>query len=71
LQLCAAFRARVVDVAPAGIIVEATGAQDKLDGLIEVLRPFGVLEMVRTGAVAMARSAQPTPFPEATEVATP
>lgn len=67
LQLCDAFRARVVDVGPASLIVEATGAQDKLDGLIEILRPFGVLEMVRTGAVAMARSAQPTLFPEATE----
>ena len=70
LQLCDAFRARVVDVAPASIIVETTGAQDKLDGLIEVLRPFGILEMVRTGTVAMARSAQPIPFPEATEVGT-
>jgi acetolactate synthase-1/3 small subunit len=70
LQLCEAFRARVVDVAPASIIIETTGAQDKLDGLIEVLRPFGILEMVRTGAVAMARSAQPIPFPDATEVAT-
>ena len=64
LQLCEAFRARVVDVGPASIIVESTGAQDKLDGLIEVLRPFGILEMVRTGAVAMARSALPIPFPE-------
>jgi acetolactate synthase-1/3 small subunit len=67
LQLCNAFRARVVDVAPDAIIVEATGAQDKLDGLVTILQPFGVLEMVRTGAVAMARSAHTTPFPEATE----
>ena len=70
LQLCEAFRARVVDVAPASIIVETTGAQEKLDGLIEVLRPFGILELVRTGAVAMARSAEPIPFPEAMEVGT-
>jgi acetolactate synthase-1/3 small subunit len=65
LQLCEAFRARVVDVAPASIIIEITGAQDKLDGLIEVLRPFGILELVRTGMVAMARSTQPIPFPDA------
>jgi acetolactate synthase-1/3 small subunit len=65
LQLCEAFRARVVDVAPASIIVEITGAQDKLDGLFEVLRPFGILELVRTGMVAMARSTQPIPFPDA------
>ena len=69
LQLCEAFRARVVDVGPASIIVESTGAQDKLDGLIEVLRPFGILEMVRTGAVAMARSTPAIPFSDPTEVA--
>jgi acetolactate synthase-1/3 small subunit len=61
LQLVDAFRARTVDVGPASIIVEITGTQEKLDGLIEVLRPFGILEMVRTGAVAMARGAGPTP----------
>ena len=40
LHLCEAFRARIVDVGPLSIIVETTGAQDKLDGLIEVLRPI-------------------------------
>jgi acetolactate synthase-1/3 small subunit len=57
LQLTEVFRARVVDVAPEALIVELTGTEDKLDGLVEVLRPFGILEMVRTGAVAMARGA--------------
>ena len=70
LQLCNAFRARVVDVAPSSIIVETTGAPEKLDGLIEVLRPFGILEMVRTGAVAMVRGPQPVSLPDATEVGT-
>jgi acetolactate synthase I/III small subunit len=55
LQLAHVFRARVVDVAPESIIVEITGTEDKIDGLLEVLRPYGVLEMVRTGRVAMAR----------------
>jgi acetolactate synthase-1/3 small subunit len=64
LQLCATFRARVVDMAPSSIIVEITGAPEKLDGLIEVLRPFGILEMVRTGAVAMVRGPQPGSLPE-------
>ena len=59
LQLCNVFRARVVDLCPASVTVEATGAQDKMDGLIEALRPFGILELVRTGAVAMTRGAQP------------
>ena len=55
LQLAHVFRARVVDVAPESIIVEITGTEDKIDGLLEVLRPYGVLEMVRTGRVAMSR----------------
>jgi acetolactate synthase-1/3 small subunit len=55
LQLVQTFRARVVDLGPASVIVETTGTQEKLDGLIEVLRPFGILELVRTGAVAMRR----------------
>jgi acetolactate synthase-1/3 small subunit len=69
LQLCETFRGRVVDLAPSSIIVETTGAPEKLDGLIEILRPFGILEMVRTGAVAMARGANPVSFHDATEVA--
>ena len=55
LQLIEVFRARVVDVAPESLTLEITGTQDKIDGLIEVLRPFGILEMVRTGAIAMVR----------------
>ena len=55
LQLVQTFRARVVDLGPESIIVETTGTQEKLDGLIDVLRPFGILELVRTGAVAMLR----------------
>jgi acetolactate synthase-1/3 small subunit len=49
------FRARVVDVAPESLIIEITGSEDKIDGLVEMLRPYGVLEMARTGRVAMAR----------------
>ena len=55
MQLCEVFRARVLDVTPEALVIESTGAQDKLDGLIEMLRPYGVLELVRTGAVAMTR----------------
>ena len=55
LQLVQTFRARVVDLAPESVIIETTGTQEKLDGLIEVLRPFGIIELVRTGAVAMLR----------------
>ena len=55
MQLCEVFRARVVDLGPGSITVESTGSQDKIDGLIEALKPFGIVELVRTGAVAIAR----------------
>jgi acetolactate synthase-1/3 small subunit len=44
-----------VDVAPDSLIVEVSGTVDKIDGLLEVLRPYGVLEMARTGRIAMTR----------------
>jgi acetolactate synthase I/III small subunit len=58
LELASVFRARVVDVAPESLTIEITGAEDKIDGLLEVLRPYGVLEMVRTGIVAMRRGSK-------------
>ncbi len=58
LQLAEVFRARVVDVAPDSVIVETTGTEDKIEGLLEVLRPHGVLELVRTGRVGMVRGPQ-------------
>jgi acetolactate synthase-1/3 small subunit len=61
LELASVFRARVVDVAPESLTIEITGAEDKIDGLLEVLRPYGVLEMVRTGIVAMRRGKSSAP----------
>jgi acetolactate synthase-1/3 small subunit len=58
MQVCEVFRARVIDVGKEALICEITGAGDKIDGLVDVLRPFGILELVRTGAVAMVRSAE-------------
>ena len=58
MQLVDVFRARVVDVAPDSLIVEITGTEDKIDGLVDVLRPYGVMEMVRTGRVSMSRGGQ-------------
>ena len=55
MQLVDVYRARVVDVSPDSLIIETTGTEDKIDSLLEVLRPFGVKEMVRTGRIAMAR----------------
>ena len=56
-RLVDVFRARIVDVANDSLIVEITGDEEKIEGMIEVLRPFGIIEMVRTGVVAMARGA--------------
>jgi acetolactate synthase-1/3 small subunit len=55
IQLSDVFRARVIDVSPESVIVEITGSEDKIERLIEVLKPYGVLEVARTGRVAMAR----------------
>jgi acetolactate synthase I/III small subunit len=55
LELANVFRARVVDVAPESLTIEITGGEEKVDALLEALRPYGVLEMVRTGIVAMRR----------------
>jgi len=55
MQIVETFRARVVDVGRETLTVEVTGTEEKINGLVEVLRPFGVEEMVRTGRVAMTR----------------
>jgi acetolactate synthase-1/3 small subunit len=58
LQVCEVFRTRVVDVAPDALIIEITGTEDKINGLVEVLEPFGIIEMVQTGVVAMTRGSE-------------
>ena len=55
LSLAGIFRAKVVDVSSDGIIVEATGDWTKVSALIELLKPFGIRQIVRTGTVAIAR----------------
>ncbi|MFB3915083.1 MAG: acetolactate synthase small subunit [Terriglobales bacterium] len=55
MQMVLAFRARVVDMAPDSMMIETTGTEDKIDGMLEALRPYGIIEMVRTGRVAMCR----------------
>ena len=55
MQLVDVYRARVVDVSADSLVVETTGTEDKIESLIEVLRPFGIIEIVRTGVIAMVR----------------
>jgi len=54
-ELTNIFRAKVVDVAPASMTIEITGPEEKVDSLVELLHPFGIEEMARTGQVAMVR----------------
>jgi acetolactate synthase I/III small subunit len=60
VHLVEVFRARIIDLAPDSLTIEITGTDDKIDGLVEVLRPYGVLEMARTGRVAMSRGVRST-----------
>jgi acetolactate synthase-1/3 small subunit len=55
IQLVDVFRAQVIDVAPASMTIEITGTEDKVDSFVNLLRPFGIKEMARTGRVAMLR----------------
>ncbi|MEU3455800.1 acetolactate synthase small subunit [Micromonospora sp. NPDC006766] len=52
------FRARVVDVGPDTLTIEATGTPDKLDALLRDLEPFGIKEMVQSGTVAIGRGSR-------------
>lgn len=55
LETANLFRAKVVDVAPDAVTIEATGSREKLDALLRVLEPFGIKEIVKSGAVALGR----------------
>ena len=55
LEIVKLFRVRVVDVHPESLTIEATGAEGKLEALLRLLRPFGIIELVRSGAVAVTR----------------
>ena len=58
LETVELFRAKVVDVAPDTITIEATGGRDKLQALLAVLEPFGIKELVQSGMVAVGRGAR-------------
>jgi acetolactate synthase-1/3 small subunit len=54
-QLVDIFRASIIDVSHESMTVEVTGTEDKIDSMMEMLRPFGIKEMTRTGRVVMVR----------------
>ncbi len=60
MQTVDIFRAKVVDVNSQIITIETTGTEDKINALIELLRPFGIKEVVRTGKIALSRGSVTT-----------
>jgi len=57
IEIAGIFRSRIIDVSPSTITIEATGDTEKLEGLLLLLRPYGILELARTGLVALERGA--------------
>ena len=55
LNLVGVFRAKVIDISPDAITVEITGSQDKVEALLDLLKPLGIRDIVRTGPVAIPR----------------
>ena len=54
-QLVEIFRGRIVDVAPETMIIEIAGQEGKVEAFIEMIRPFGIIELARTGRIALVR----------------
>ena len=57
MQMVEVYRARIVGVTNNSLIIEITGDEEKINSFVDVLKPLGIIEMVRTGAVAMSRGA--------------
>jgi len=55
IEIANLFRARVVDVSKSSVIIEISGTEDKIEALIELVKPYGISELARTGVIAMAR----------------
>jgi len=64
IQIVNTFRAKIVDVNPKSLTIEVTGTESKVDAMLELLRPFGLKEVARTGLISMARGVEP-PQPKA------
>ncbi len=60
MQIVEIFRAKIVDVGNEVLIIELTGTREKVSALMELLAPFGVVELMRTGRLAMGRGKRPT-----------
>src|SRR5690606_23493552 len=62
-ELAEIFRGRIVDVADGEVVVEISGQEKKIEAFIELMRPFGIVELARTGRIAMVRGGRPIEEP--------
>ena len=60
IEIANLFRGKVVDVGKASLMIELAGTEEKIEAFIELMKPFGIKELARTGVIAMARGAQQT-----------
>ncbi len=60
MQICEIFRAQIVDVSKRAVVAQVTGTQEKVDAFEALVRPFGLIEMARTGEIAIARGRSET-----------
>ena len=65
MQIVNTFRAKVVDVNPQSITIEVTGGESKIDAMLELLGPIGILETARTGLIALGRRKELSASPKA------
>lgn len=66
-ELAEIFRGRIVDVADGEVIVEISGQEKKIEAFIDLMRPFGIVELARSGRIAMVRGGLPIEEPLPTE----
>src|SRR5579859_2859956 len=60
MQICEIFRAKIVDVTKRSVVIEVTGTFEKIDAFEQLVRPFGLIEMARTGEIAISRGRSET-----------
>ena len=58
LQLCDIFRAKIIDASPTSVIIEVTGNDGKIKAFLEMIEPFGITELSRTGNLALERRSE-------------
>ena len=66
-QLSESFRGRIIDIQHDNVMIEISGTEGKVEAFIELMRPYGILELARTGRIALVRGDAQTPVaPEGT-----